>query len=159
MSKSPTDQQILIYQLYADYGRAVLEAQRFEINLGLTLLYLEGRKRSLVKMRSREEVDALLDEIDGEAIGRLLSRLSEFHIPKDVDTIELFELAAANRNTLVHHFMKEEVEDLDTISLRKAIDRVASLQEPIIKAKNESEALAIAEDSRMRAEIESRGSV
>ena len=153
MDAQPTLQQELIYRLYADYGRAVLEAQRFEINLGIVLLFLDGRKQSILKKPAPQEVDALLDELDGKVVGELLRRLGEHHVPNDPDIIELFNLAARNRNTLVHHFMKEDVPALTIEPLDRAIDRVEELGRPIIRAKKAAEALALQENARMQAEI------
>lgn len=156
MAAQPTLQQELIYRLYADYGRAVLGAQRFEINLGIILLFLDGRRQAILKKPAPQDVDALLDEIDGKVVGELLRRLGEHHVPNDPETIELFHLAARNRNTLVHHFMKEEVPDLTIEALDRAIGRVEALEGPISRAKRAAEDLALQENARMQAEIETR---
>ena len=141
---------------YIRFGRSVFFAQVLERNLALILCFHEARKRGVLKRPSPSEIDALIDEADGNTIGELLNKLSEFQC-FDPTGERLFRDANENRRTLVRHFDFAHHDKFENLSgVGPACAEVDRLAAPIFEAMYLSKSLAEGEINRMDRENKSR---
>ncbi len=135
------------------YGHAVYGAQLLEKNLATLLWFYESRKRNVIRRPTPQEIDAMIDKIDGNTIGDLLKSLQEYQI--DWDAMQLFRNANVNRRILVHQFAAKFPDETGEASdFSEAVLRVRDLAAPIRAARERAEHLAGAEIERMRAQID-----
>lgn len=142
-------------QFYIDYGRAVFTAQSLERNLAVVVCFHEARKRGILKRPTVVEIDLLIKEMDRNPLGALIDRLQEFQCLDPTEEL-LFRLANANRQTLVHHYIVNYEELIETNDVESARAEIRELAKPIIDANRVSAQIASNEIERMQIEIQSR---
>lgn len=135
------------------YGHAVYTAHLLEKDLATLLWFFEARKHNVIRRPTLHELDNLIDHLDRQPLGALLTNLCEHQI--DHSVMELFQHAISNRNDLVHHFsMKFSAEIDDVNDFGKAVTQVEKLAAPIRLALAEAQSLVNYEIGRMRSDVE-----
>jgi hypothetical protein len=134
------------------YGHAVYVAHLLEKDLANLLWFLDARKRNVIRRPTPDELEKMINEIDGNTIGELLNRLAEYQL--EHEAMQLFRAANANRNVLVHHFTTRYPDETDEDSdFGDAARRVRTLAAPMRAAKEKAEQLASAQLAWMQAQI------
>lgn len=140
-------------QFYLEYGRAVFTAQNLERNLATALWFFEARKRAVVKRPTPVEIDKMIDDFDKDTIGELINRLVDFQCFEPHEEASL-RLANSNRKTLVHHFILQFADILQSQDgAETACEQVRHLTGPIFEANTLAYDLAAAEIQRMQGEL------
>ncbi|QIG53908.1 hypothetical protein G6N82_06840 [Altererythrobacter sp. BO-6] len=140
---------------FSAYGRAVFEAQELERNLATAMSFFEARKRAVLKRPTPNEIDTLMDELDGEPIGELIKRLNSFHVldPSDLQTLNE---ANSARRVLVHHIGLIHAEKFSASDVVGLCHEVGKLRAAVFHGLYLSARLAETEINRMSREAKSR---
>jgi hypothetical protein len=107
-------------------GEAVFAAQGFEINVGSLLLFLTAETGNRAQfqnpdgVRDEAAVRAFIEQVDRLTLGQLKGKLEALGV-LDQETINQISLLNEKRKRLVHYFVPDYIDRMDTAEGRQGV--------------------------------------